>query len=168
MLAVEGSQALLWKPWTADLGALLGHCQKRPGPCDGQALTDVENARKEQDMIRFSLVAAGLLMAALVLTGPVSGAPKVVKGSVGPGFTISLTSGGKKVTSLKAGVPYKFQISDRSSSHDFHLSGPGVNKVITSVSFTGMKSVTLKLKRGTYRYVCDPHSSVMRGSFRVR
>jgi plastocyanin len=30
-----------------------------------------------------------------------------------------------------------------------------------------MKSVTLKLKRGTYRYVCDPHSSVMKGSFRV-
>jgi hypothetical protein len=118
-------------------------------------------------MIRFSLVAVGILMAALVLTGPVSGAPKVIKGSVGPGFTISLTSGGKKVTSLKAGVPYKFQISDKSSSHDFHLSGPGVNKVITSVPFTGMKSVTLKLKRGMYRYVCDPHSSVMKGSFRV-
>src|SRR5512132_960694 len=107
-------------------------------------------------MIRFSLVAVGVLMAALMLIGPVSGAPKVIKGSVGPGFTISLTSGGKKVTSLKAGVPYKFQISE-----------PGVNKVITSVSFTGMKSVTLKLKRGTYRYVCDPHSSIMKGSFRA-
>ena len=92
-------------------------------------------------MIRFSLVAMGILVAALVLTGPVAGAPKVIKGSVGPGFTISLASGGKKVTSLKAGVPYKFQISDKSSSHDFHLSGPGVNKVITSVSFMGMKSV---------------------------
>jgi hypothetical protein len=118
-------------------------------------------------MIRLSLVAVGVLVAALVLTGPVSGAPKVIKGSVGPGFTISLKSGGKKVTSLKAGVPYKFQITDQSSIHDFHLSGPGVNKVITGVAFTGTKSVTLKLKRGMYRYVCDPHSSVMRGSFRV-
>jgi plastocyanin len=27
--------------------------------------------------------------------------------------------------------------------------------------------VTVKLKRGTYRYVCDPHASFMKGSFRV-
>jgi plastocyanin len=48
------------------------------------------------------------------------------------------------------------------------LSGPGLNKVITSVSFMGTKSVTLKLKRGKYRYVCDPHASVMKGSFLVK
>jgi plastocyanin len=106
--------------------------------------------------------------AALVVTGPIAAAPPVVKGTVGPGFTISLTKGGKKVTSLKAGVRYRFDITDRSSIHDFHLSGPGTNKVITGVDFTGKKSVTLTLKRGTYRYVCDPHSSVMKGSFRVR
>jgi plastocyanin len=100
------------------------------------------------------------------MSGPVAAAPKVVKGTVGPGFTISLTSGGKKVTSLKAGQ-YKFDVTDRSSIHDFHLSGPGVNKVITGVGFTGKKSITVKLKRGTYRFVCDPHASSMRGSFRV-
>jgi plastocyanin len=109
-----------------------------------------------------SLVAA----AALVLSAPAGAAPKALNGSVGPGFTISLTSGGSKVTSLKAGT-YRFDVTDRSSIHDFHLSGPGVNKVITSVSFQGRKSVILKLARGTYRYVCDPHSSIMRGSFRV-
>jgi len=119
-------------------------------------------------MIRFSIAAVTVLVAALALTGPVAGAPKVVKGTVGPGFTISLSSGGKKVTSLKAGVSYKFQIADKSSIHNFHLSGPGLNKVITSVSFMGTKSVTLKLKRGKYRYVCDPHASVMKGSFLVR
>jgi hypothetical protein len=119
-------------------------------------------------MTRFSIVAVSVLVAALTLTGPVAGAPKVVKGAVGPGFTISLSSGGKKVTSLKAGVPYKFQIADKSSMHNFHLSGPGLNKVITSVSFMGTKSVTLKLKRGKYRYVCDPHSAFMKGSFLVR
>jgi len=110
-----------------------------------------------------SLVAA----ATLVLSAPAGAAPKVVNGSVGPGFTISLTSGGKKVTSLKAGT-YRFDVSDRSPIHDFHLSGPGVNKVITAVSFQGRRSVTVKLKRGTYRYVCDPHASFMKGSFRVR
>jgi plastocyanin len=110
----------------------------------------------------FSLVAA----ATLVLSAPAGAAPQVVNGSVGPGFTISLTSGGKKVTSLKAGT-YRFDVSDRSPIHDFHLSGPGVNKVITAVSFHGRRSVTVKLKRGTYRYVCDPHASFMKGSFRV-
>ena len=110
-----------------------------------------------------SLVAA----ATLVLSAPAGAAPKVVNGSVGPGFTISLTSGGKKVTSLKAGT-YRFDVSDRSPIHDFHLSGPGVNKVITAVSFQGRRSVTVKLKRGMYRYVCDPHASFMKGSFTVK
>ena len=109
-----------------------------------------------------SLVSA----ATLVLSASAGAAAKVVNGSVGPGFTISLTSGGKRVTSLKAGT-YRFDVSDRSSIHDFHLSGPGVNKVITAVSFQGRRSVTIKLKRGTYRYVCDPHASFMKGSFRV-
>jgi plastocyanin len=109
-----------------------------------------------------SLVAA----ATLVLCASAGAAAKVVNGSVGPGFTISLTSGGKRVTSLKAGT-YRFDVSDRSPIHDFHLSGPGVNKVITAVSFQGRRSVTIKLKRGTYRYVCDPHASFMKGSFRV-
>lgn len=121
-------------------------------------------------MIRITSLALVTAAAAvaLVVTGPIAAAPPVVKGTVGPGFTISLTKGGKKVTSLKAGVRYRFDITDRSSIHDFHLSGPGTNKVITGVGFTGKKSLTLTLKRGTYRYVCDPHSSVMKGSFRVR
>ena len=119
-------------------------------------------------MLRISFIALGAFMAAvaLVVTGPISAAPKVINGTVGPGFSISLKSGGKKVTSLKAGVRYRFVVSDKSSSHDFHLSGPGVNRVITGVGFVGTKSVTLTLKRGTYRYVCDPHSSSMKGSFR--
>lgn len=119
-------------------------------------------------MTRISIALTALVAAvALVLTAPVSAAPKVVKGSVGPGFTISLKSGGKNVTSLKAGISYKFEVTDLSSSHDFHLIGPGVNKVITGVSFRGKKSLTVKLKRGTYRFVCDPHASSMKGSFRV-
>jgi plastocyanin len=118
-------------------------------------------------VFRFAVLAlSALAVVAVAMSGPVAAAPKVVKGTVGPGFTISLTSGGKKVTSLKAGQ-YKFDVTDRSSIHDFHLSGPGVNKVITGVGFTGKKSITVKLKRGTYRFVCDPHASSMRGSFRV-
>ena len=107
-------------------------------------------------------------VAVLALAGTVSAAtPKTVKGTVGPGFTIGLTLDGKKVTKLKAATAYRFVISDRSSSHDFRLSGPGFNRVLTGVGFTGTKSYTLKLKKGTYRFVCDPHESEMRGSFRV-
>jgi plastocyanin len=119
-------------------------------------------------MSRMLLIALATAVAVLALApAATSAAPKTVVGKVGPGFTIGLTLQGKKVTKLKAGVPYRFMVRDQSPSHDFHLSGPGVNKVITSVGFMGTKSVVLKLKKGTYRFVCDPHASVMHGSFKV-
>jgi plastocyanin len=122
-------------------------------------------------MSRIFLAALACAASALALTlaavAPAGSAPKTVQGTVGPGFTINLTLGGKKVTTLKQGVRYRFLIKDRASIHDFHLSGPGLNRVLTSVPFTGTKSVVLTLKKGLYRYVCDPHSAVMHGSFRV-
>lgn len=112
------------------------------------------------------LVAAAA--AALAVTGSGSGATaKTVKGTVGPGFTIHLTMNGRPVTKLKAGKPYRFVISDRSSSHDFHLKGPGVDRVLTSVGFAGTKGYTLRLKKGSYRFFCDPHASFMHGGFKV-
>jgi plastocyanin len=110
------------------------------------------------------VIAAVFAVAALL---PAVAAAKTLSGTVGPGFTISLKSGGKKVKSVKAGR-YTIRVSDKSSIHDFHLRGPGVNKVITSVGFKGTKSTSVRLKKGTYRYVCDPHSSEMKGSFKVR
>jgi plastocyanin len=105
---------------------------------------------------------------ALAATGSSSAATaKTVNGTVGPGFTIGLTMQGKKVTKLKAGKPYRFVISDRSDIHDFHLSGPGLNRVLTSVEDTGTKSFLLRLKKGSYRFVCDPHSGIMNGRFQV-
>ena len=88
-------------------------------------------------------------------------------GSVGPGFTISLkTPAGVKVKSLKAGS-YAITVTDKSSSHDFHLIGPGVNTRITKVDFTGKKTVVVALRPGKYRYQCDPHKDFMKGSFVV-
>lgn len=112
-----------------------------------------------------------VLLAALVaaLAAPTalasrSSAP-TLKGTVGPGFTITLTKGGKKVSKLKAGT-YLIKIADRAADHNFHLTGPGVNK---STSVGKKLSVTWKvtLKKGTYKFVCDPHSFVMKGSFTV-
>ena len=117
---------------------------------------------------RSLLLGAVIAASALVATGGGSAASaKTVNGTVGPGFTIGLTMQGKKVTKLRAGAAYRFVISDRSSIHDFHLSGPGLNRILTDVEFTGTKSFLLRLKKGSYRFVCDPHADFMRGSFSV-
>jgi plastocyanin len=120
-------------------------------------------------IIRIRSLLLGIVAAtALAATSSSLAAPaKTANGTVGPGFTIGLTMQGKKVTKLKAGTAYRFVISDRSSIHDFHLSGPGFNRVLTGVDFTGTKSFLLKLKKGSYRFVCDPHSGSMHGGFVV-
>jgi plastocyanin len=81
-------------------------------------------------------------------------------GTVGPGFTITMN---KKT--VKAGT-YALTIRDLASIHDFHLTGPGVDKK-TSVTGTGTTKWTLKLKKGTYHFVCDPHHTFMHGVLKV-
>ena len=118
-------------------------------------------------MTRIALLAAGLL-ATLAFAAPIGATSSVTKltGTVGPGFTITLKKGTATVKTLKAGS-YKITVNDKSNIHDFHLKGPGVNKVITTTPFKGTKTVTVKLKKGTYKYVCDPHASLMTHSFKV-
>lgn len=84
---------------------------------------------------------------------------------VGPGFNISLKQGGKTVATLKAGT-YTVTVTDKSNIHNFHLTGPGVNKK-TSVGGLGTTTWKVTLKKGTYKYVCDPHASIMKGAFKV-
>jgi plastocyanin len=115
-----------------------------------------------------SLLAGAVVAAAIAVAGSgMAGSSTTVNGTVGPGFTIGLTMHGKKVTTLKAGTAYRFVISDRADIHDFHLSGPGLNRVLSGVEETGTKTFVLRLKKGTYRFVCDPHFSIMHGTFRV-
>jgi plastocyanin len=87
-------------------------------------------------------------------------------GTVGPGFTITLKNRTKVVKTL-APATYVFVINDKSSIHNFHLTGPGVIKK-TSVGGTGTTHWTITLRAGTYKYVCDPHKSLMHGQFIVR
>ena len=76
---------------------------------------------------------AALATALLSVSSAAAAVPKLV-GTVGPGFTITLTQGGKKVTKLKAGK-YTFVINDKSSMHSYGLDGPrGFAKDFTSVS----------------------------------
>jgi plastocyanin len=109
-------------------------------------------------------VALAALVAALFVPAALAATPTLT-GTVGPGFTISLKHGTKTVKTLPAGT-YVFKISDKSSIHNFHLRGPGVNK-LTSVGGVGSSTWKLKLKKGTYKFVCDPHASFMHGSFKV-
>jgi plastocyanin len=96
---------------------------------------------------------------------PASSASKLVA-TVGPGFTIGVrTQAGKAVKSVKAGA-VTITVRDRSAIHNLHLSGPGVNKR-TTVAFTGTRTWKLRLRKGVYRFVCDPHATAMKGSFRV-
>jgi plastocyanin len=113
------------------------------------------------------MLASVLATMSLVFAGAATAAPVKVVGTVGPGETITLKLGGKKVTKLKAGVAYRFVVTDRSQDHDFRLVGPGVNRVITGERFMGTKSVVLKFKKSTYRFFCAPHADDMRGGFKV-
>jgi len=114
---------------------------------------------------RISLALAAIALGLLVAAPTQAAVPKLV-GTVGPGFTITLTNSGTKVTKLKAGK-YTITVNDRASIHDFHLTGPGVNKV-TSVAGTGMTTWTVTLQKGkTYRFMCDPHATIMKGSFKT-
>src|SRR5262245_34300867 len=80
--------------------------------------------------------------------------------SVGPGFTISMDK-----TSVPAG-DYTLTIDDKSDAHNFHLTGDGVD-VKTTVSETGTKTFQITLKPGTYKFICDPHTSSMNGTLTV-
>jgi hypothetical protein len=117
-------------------------------------------------MIVFALPLAVVLAFAVATGGRAESRATALRGTVGPGFTITLkTAQGTLVKRLKAGS-YTIRIRDLSPIHNFHLSGPGVNKK-TSVLSTGNASWTLTLKPGTYHYQCDPHHTIMHGSFTV-
>jgi plastocyanin len=99
--------------------------------------------------------------------GASASASGTLQGEVGPGFTIEVKQNGKDAESVKAGT-YTLKVEDKSTSHNFHLIGPGVDETVTQVPFDGEKTVTAKLEKGTYTYQCDPHAtSGMKGTFEV-
>jgi plastocyanin len=111
------------------------------------------------------LLATAALVGAALAPAAAHAANPTLTGTVGPGFTITLKGPNATVKTLKAGT-YKIVIHDLADIHDFHLMGPGVDKK-TSVSGKGTTTWTVKLKKGTYKYQCDPHASMMKGSFKV-
>jgi plastocyanin len=116
-----------------------------------------------------AVAALGLAGAAVALGS--SSATPTLKGTVGPGFTITLkNSKGQTVKTLKAGT-YKIVVSDQANIHTFslkQLSGGKFNKDLTSSSFVGKKTVTVKLTKGKWQYYCAIHPTSMFGNFTVK
>jgi len=108
------------------------------------------------------LVALGTIAAVLAaaVTAQASTKANTLTATDGPGFTITMS---KK--SVRAGS-YTITVKDKSNIHNFHLIGPGVN---TKTSVGAVKTYTwkLKLKKGTYKFVCDPHATIMKGTLKV-
>jgi hypothetical protein len=69
-----------------------------------------------------ALACAGAAGSALALSGVAGGKSTVtiLRGTVGPGFTINLTKDGRRVTRLAPGL-YRIVVADRSSIHSFKL-----------------------------------------------
>jgi plastocyanin len=114
-------------------------------------------------MLRLGVV---VLVVVAALAGSASAADPVLTATVGPAFNISLNdASGAKVTHLDPGT-YTINVDDESDMHNFDLTGPGVDKS-TGVTDVGKQTWTVTFTNGTYKYVCDVHVTIMKGSFTV-
>ena len=106
------------------------------------------------------------LVAAALIALPASAKSNAItlKGETGPGFKIEVEKAGRDLRTTRAGT-YRIKVEDKSSIHNFHLIGPGLNKK-TSVGFTGERTWTIKLKPGRYTYRSDKRKK-LRGAFTV-
>jgi hypothetical protein len=81
-------------------------------------------------------------------------------------FVISLRdASGNLVTHLDPGT-YDIAVSDRSQVHNFHLKGPAVDNA-TPVEEAQEVTWTVTFVDGRYTFLCDPHSTTLRGYFLV-
>jgi hypothetical protein len=114
------------------------------------------------------LLVVSAFVAVLSAAGSARADNGTLVGDVGLGdsFVITLTdSTGARVSHIDAGT-YTLVVHDHSALHNFDLSGPGVG-VSTDVDAIGDRTFTVTFVDGTYFYVCDPHSSQMKGQFTV-
>jgi plastocyanin len=118
--------------------------------------------------IALVLLTAGLA-AAMFLVSAQASTPKLT-GTVGPGYTITLKKGAAKVKTLKAGK-YVFVITDKAAIHNFTIErekgGPKIEKTLTGTSFQGKKTVTVTLKKGSWKFYCSIHEPEIFGFFKV-
>jgi plastocyanin len=118
-------------------------------------------------MIRAALTVLTVAAVGAALAATAAAKSPGLSGEVGPGFTIEVKKGNRDLETIKPGT-YRIKVEDKSSLHNFHLIGPGINKK-TSVAYKGEQTWTIRLKQGRYTYQCDPHAaSGMKGHFTVK
>lgn len=96
-------------------------------------------------------------------------APGKLRGDVNRNFEITLKSArGANVGAVRGGAPYTIAVRDSTPEHNFHLSGPGLNRA-TAVKKRQNVTWRVRFKKGArYVFYCDPHREDMRGSFAAR
>jgi plastocyanin len=117
-------------------------------------------------MIRLGFLSL-VLVATLASASAAATKSPLLRGTVGPDFTISLIdANGASVKQLDPGT-YVVHIDDMSEFHNFRLTGPGVSQA-TSVPNIEQADWTVTFANGgTYTYVCDAHPTTMKGTFTV-
>jgi hypothetical protein len=102
-----------------------------------------------------------------LLAAPAAQAYTTFYGTVGPGTTIVLKRANGTVVRNASRGNKTFVIRDRSSFHNFHLYGPGIDRR-TGVAFQGRRTWSpLLLRVGRYTIVCDRHPLTMVRRFNV-
>jgi hypothetical protein len=114
-------------------------------------------------LLGLALATTGFGLAGSGLAAPATA--RELLATVGPGQTISLRlADGSAATRIRAGS-YVVVVNDRSRGDDFHLIA-GINRA-TGIAFVGTRRWSVRLKKGTYRYLSDAHARTMHATFRV-
>lgn len=96
----------------------------------------------------------------VVVPAAIPAAAVQLRGTAGPGFSITLQNeAGTLVSRLDPGT-YDIAVRDLSAEHNFHIYGPGVEEM-TSVDAIEDKNWTVTFREARYTYVCDLHPSQM-------
>jgi hypothetical protein len=115
---------------------------------------------------RMLLLLPLVLVAALLPGSGRAADPIVLKGTVGPGFTITLRDAANHVVTRVLPGDFTIEVQDLSDIHNFHLKGPGVD-MRTEVETTGTQTWNVTLVDGKYTFVCDAHPGTMKGVLNV-
>ena len=120
--------------------------------------------------MRAALVTLAAVVALALSAGAGAQGTTTLNGTVGPGFTIRLVDGsGNSVRHLDPGA-YTIHVVDKSPEHNFHITGPGVDKATEigeTVEETGALTWNVTFQDGRYHFQCDAHASTMFGDFAV-
>jgi plastocyanin len=112
-----------------------------------------------------SIPQAAVVQGSLVVGQPTPPIRRLVA-TVGPRNTIALrTPAGRNVTTTAPGI-YAITVRDLSARHNFHLRGPGVNRM-TTVPFRGNQLWHVRLAPGTYAFRSTPQGAALNRTFRV-